>query len=99
MPENWDNLSPARWQQTQPSHAYWERKVQQARQIPPAGLLLGSNLANSLPVFLTPTLLATHLQILGPTGVGKTFLMEAIIKSLIIQGFSVTVIDPNADLY
>src|SRR5260370_29745310 len=99
MPENWDSLSLARWQQSQPPADHWDRKLQQARLVPPAGLLLGSNLATSQPVFLTPALLATHLQILGSTGVGKTFLMEALIKSLIMQGFSVTVIDPNADLY
>jgi hypothetical protein len=98
MPENWDSPSIARWQQPPPPD-HWERRLQRARSIPPAGLLLGSNLATSQPVFLTPALLATHLQILGSTGVGKTFLMEALIKSLIMQGFSVTVIDPNADLY
>ncbi len=99
MSENWDNLSAARWQQSPPSKDHWETRLQQARHIPPAGLLLGTNLANSLPVFLTPKLLSTHLHILGSTGVGKSFLMEAIIKSLILQGCGVVLIDPHGDLY
>jgi hypothetical protein len=98
MPDNWDNLSAARWQQP-PPQAYWDTKLRQARHVPPAGLMLGSNLANSLPVFLTPKLLSTHLHILGSTGVGKSFLIEAIIKSLILQGYGVVLIDPHGDLY
>ena len=99
MPENWDNLSASRWQQSPPPKDHWESRLQQARHIPPAGLLLGTNLSNSLPVFLTPKLLSTHLHILGSTGVGKSFLMEAIIKSLILQGCGVVLIDPHGDLY
>src|ERR1700693_4099410 len=99
MPERWDSQSPARWQQSSPPQDHWESRLQQARHIPPAGLFLGTNLANSLPVFLTPKLLSTHLHILGSTGVGKSFLMEAIIKSLILQGCGVVLIDPHGDLY
>src|ERR1700722_8278519 len=99
MAQNWDNLSASRWQQSLPSETHWDTKLRQARRVPPAGLLLGTNLANSLPVFLTPKLLSTHLHILGSTGVGKSFLMEAIIKSLILQGAGVVLIDPHGDLY
>jgi hypothetical protein len=99
MAENWDNLSPSRWQQSPPSQDHWDRKLQQARHVPPAGLLLGTNLSTSLPVFLTPKLLSTHAQILGSTGVGKSFLIEAMIKSLILQGYGVVLIDPHGDLY
>src|SRR5689334_12861395 len=99
MSKNWDSRSVARWQQALPSQDYWNRKLQQARNVPPAGLLLGNNLANSLPVFLTPKLLSTHLHILGSTGVGKSFFLEAIIKSLILQGRGVVLIDPHGDLY
>lgn len=98
MAENWDSLAPARWQ-SPPSQDHWGKRLQQARHIPPAGLLLGTDLASSLPVFLTPKLLSTHLHILGSTGVGKSFLMEAIIKSLILQGCGVVLIDPHGDLY
>src|ERR1035441_10464763 len=100
MAYRWDETMPvATWQHPQIPQDHWEKKLQQARHVPPAGLLLGKNLANSLPVFLTPTLLATHCQIVGSTGVGKTFLMEALIKNLIMQGFGVTVVDPNGDLH
>jgi len=98
MAENWDSLTRARWQQP-PPQAHWEKRLQQARNIPPAGLLLGNNLTNSLPVFLTPKLLGTHLEVIGATGTGKSFAMEAILKSLILQGFGVTVLDPHGDLY
>ena len=99
MPENWDNLSPARWQQSPPTLTHWEKRLAEARHIPPAGLLLGDELASSMPVFLTPKLLSTHLQCLGATGVGKSFILEAILKSLILQGHGVVLIDPHGDLY
>src|SRR5438270_8873789 len=99
MSESWEDLSPSRWQQTPSSPEHWERKLRQARRVPPAGLLLGTDLSTSLPVFLTPKLLATHAQILGSTGVGKSFLIEAMIKSLILQGYGVVLIDPHGDLY
>ncbi len=41
MAENWDNLS-APLGQPQPLQDHWERKLQHARQVPPAGLLLGT---------------------------------------------------------
>ena len=99
MSEHWDNLPTPRWKQPQPAQDHWNRKLQKARTIPSAGLLLGTDLANSLPVFLTPKLLSTHVQVLGSTGVGKSFLMEAILKSLILQGHGVVLIDPHGDLY
>ena len=99
MTGNWDNLTPSRWQQSLPGKKHWERKLQQARHVPPAGLLLGTNVSTSLPVFLTPQLLSTHCQIVGSTGVGKSFLMEAMMKSLILQGYGVVLIDPHGDLY
>lgn len=99
MSEHWGDLSAARWQQPSSTPDHWEQRVLRARHIPPAGLLLGDNLSNSLPVFLTPTLLSTHLHILGSTGVGKSFLIEAILKSLILQGYGVVLIDPHGDLY
>jgi hypothetical protein len=48
MPENWENLSVAPWEQPQPLQDYWERKLQHARQVPPAGLLLGNNLGKNI---------------------------------------------------
>src|ERR1700674_3516459 len=99
MADNWDSLFPAPWQQSPPSQGHWESRLQQARNIPPAGLLLGKNLSNSLPVFLTPKLLGTHLELIGATGTGKSFAMEAILKSLILQDAGITLLDPHGDLY
>jgi hypothetical protein len=86
-----------------PSHtnpqAYWERKLRQARQTPPSGLLVGTTLNASLPVFLTPELLRTSMQVIGSTGVGKSYMLEALIKSLILQGHGVTLLDPHGNLY
>lgn len=98
MSQNWQSLPPTRWQQGQRAD-YWENKIERARVVPPAGLLLGNTLANLLPVFLTPKLLSTHLHVVGATGVGKSFLLEALIKSLILQGYGVAVLDPHGDLY
>jgi hypothetical protein len=99
MSTKWEELSPAPWQQRLPAGEHWDRKLAQARSIPPGGLLLGSNLTNSLPVFLTPNILSTHLEVIGATGTGKSFIMEAILKTLILLGFGVTVLDPHGDLY
>jgi hypothetical protein len=95
----WEQLPVARWQQPLSSADHWDRRLTQARVMPPAGLLLGHDISTSLPVFLTPRLLSTHLELIGATGVGKSFLMEALIKSLILQGYGVAVVDPHADLY
>src|SRR5207247_1298668 len=35
----------------------------------------------------------------GATGVGKSFFLEGIIKSIIMQGHGVCLIDPHGDLY
>jgi len=98
MTGNWEHASLARWQAATPAE-YWNTKTIQARAVPPAGLLLGKDLANSLPVFLTSNLLSTHLHCIGSTGVGKSFMIEAILKSLILQGHGVVLIDPHGDLY
>jgi Helicase HerA, central domain len=100
MPFNWDAQLPApAWQQSATPQAYWEKKLERARATPPAGLFLGSSLSTSLPVFLTPEILRTHMHVLGSTGVGKSFFLEAAIKSLILQGYGVALLDPHGDLY
>ena len=98
MTTTWEQTSPAPWE-TATSADYWSTKMQRARNVPPAGLLLGNDLANSLPVFLTPKQLSTHVHCVGSTGVGKSFMLEAILKSLILQGHGVVLIDPHGDLY
>ena len=100
MASHWDSPTPTpAWQQIDDAAPYWSKKVERRRMTPDAGLLLGSDLASSLPVFLTPKILRTHMHVLGSTGVGKSFFLEAAIKSLILQGYGVALLDPHGDLY
>ena len=100
MAFHWDSpLSTPAWEQTGDAAPYWERKVDRSRIAPASGLLLGSDLASSLPMFLTPEILRTHMHVLGSTGVGKSFFLEAAIKGLILQGYGVALLDPHGDLY
>ena len=100
MSIHWDSEFPApAWKPPADPAPYWESKVERSRITPSAGLLLGSDLASCLPVFLTPEILRTHMHVLGSTGVGKSFFLEAAIKSLILQGFGVALLDPHGDLY
>jgi hypothetical protein len=100
MASHWDSpLTTPVWKQPVDVEPYWSKKVERSRMTPTAGLLLGSDLASSLPVFLTPEILRTHMHVLGSTGVGKSFFLEAAIKSLILQGYGVALLDPHGDLY
>jgi hypothetical protein len=96
--KSWEHSTAAPWQAATPED-YWSNRTERARLVPPAGLLLGCDIATSLPVYLTPKFLSTHLQCLGSTGVGKSFMLEAILKSLVMQGYGVVLIDPHGDLY
>lgn len=100
MALHWDSPFPTpAWQQSGDADRYWGKKLERSRMTPAAGLLLGADLASSLPVFLTPEILRTHMHVLGSTGVGKSFFLEAAIKSLILQGYGVALLDPHGDLY
>ena len=100
MSFHWDQTPPPpAWTPSDDRQTFWQKKLERARATPGAGLLLGSNLTSSLPVFITPEILRTHMHVLGSTGVGKSFFLEALIKSLILQGYGVAVIDPHGDLY
>lgn len=94
----WEN-SPdqAAWQQERP--APWERGGQSLGQTLKDRLLVGHELANNLPVTLKPAQLATHMHVLGASGVGKSFFLEGLIKTLILQGQGLCLIDPHGDLY
>src|SRR5580693_7883182 len=100
MMTNWHSpLAAPAWEKIADAESYWQKKVERSRMTPNAGLLLGSDLASFLPVFLTPEILRTHMHVLGSTGVGKSFFLEAAIKSLILQGYGVALLDPHGDLY
>src|SRR5215213_86740 len=95
----WDEpLAVARWDYpTDPER--FEKKRLAIRDAPAFGIQVGRNLTNNLPVHITPKQLSTHMQVLGSTGLGKSYFIEGIIKSLILQGHGVCVIDPHGDLY
>ncbi len=97
---HWDEpLPPAKWEDLEDAGVYWEKKIRQARDSSSSGIKLGRSLSTKLPVFITPNLISTHMQVVGSTGVGKSFFLEGIIKNLILQGHGVCVIDPHGDLY
>ena len=97
MAYRWDEQLPLpSWHKSDDAQTYWRKKLERARATLPTGLLLGSDLASSLPVFLTPEILRTHMHVLGSTGVGKSFFLEATIKSLILQGYPITLLDRMA---
>ena len=43
--------------------------------------------------------LFTHMEVIGSTGVGNSFLIEGILKCLILLGHGICVLDPTGDLY
>lgn len=75
----------------------WDRTKQDL--VPAGHLLLGRSLATNQSVFLKTEQLSTHLHVLGASGVGKSFFLEGLIKSLILQGHGLCLIDPHGDLY
>lgn len=96
----WDtDLPSAPWQVMPTPQDYWSRTLEHARLTPATGFLLGNNPDSTLPVFLSPDQLRTHMQVVGSTGVGKSYFIEGIIKSLIVKGHGVCLIDPHGDLY
>lgn len=100
MAIRWDEIPPeAPWLKLPTPEIHWQTNLERARLTPRAGLLLGANVASALPVYLTPDQLRTHMHVLGSTGVGKSFFIEGVIKSLILSGQGVCLIDPHGDLY
>jgi len=96
---NWDDPLPkAAWDEPQDPDRF-ERRRQQIRHTPADGIRLGTHLKTREPVFITPDQLKTHMHVLGGTGVGKSYFLEGLIKTLILHGQGVCLIDPHGDLY
>lgn len=67
---------------------------------PSDGITIGENLTTGLDVQISPKEhLSTHMHIVGSTGVGKSFFLENIIKSLINAKQGVCLITPHDELY
>lgn len=62
-------------------------------------MLMGINVLNGAPVFLSEEDRAMHMHIPGTTGAGKSKLMEHMIRCDIDAGRGLILIDPHGDLY
>jgi hypothetical protein len=99
---HWDDEQPefSEWQKDVDLDEHWRRKLRQARQTPaPGALRLGTNLATGDKLYIDPKQLSTHMQVIGATGLGKTFFLEGLIKQLAVEGHGLAVLDPHGDLY
>jgi hypothetical protein len=68
--------------------------------LPRAGRILGvSNFAGvERPVAITPSASTRGLYVLGPTGTGKTSLIQNLVRDDLVQGRGLAVIETNGDL-
>lgn len=62
------------------------------------GIRLGTR-AEGKPVFLPDGVRATHLQVIGASGTGKTKFLENLIREDILAGNGLCLIDPTGNLY
>ncbi|MBM3303108.1 MAG: DUF87 domain-containing protein, partial [Deltaproteobacteria bacterium] len=62
-------------------------------------MLIGTNVLNDQPVYLSDKDRSTHTHIIGTSGAGKSKLMEHMIRSDIDRGNGLCLIDPHGDLY
>jgi len=100
-------MSTTRWDEPQcePEWAkasdpdWFEKMRQHYLETSASGIRLGRSLQTRRPVFISPSKLSTHMQVVGSTGLGKSYLLEGIVKNLILKGHGVCVIDPHGDLY
>src|SRR5579871_2364710 len=63
------------------------------------GVFLGTEITTRRPVAIVAEELSTHMQVVGATGVGKSFFLEGIIKRLIEQGHGLCLMTPHEDIY
>ena len=107
MPDwcDWEHPPLSSWEDEVPDdpEAYWDEVVEQSRReyfssSEPGSIFLGTT-AQGREIYLPKDALRTHMHVLGATGVGKSFFLEGMIKSLILDGEGVCLIDPHGDLY
>lgn len=102
----WDdpNRPKSTWQlrAAEDPKEHWRRKREERYQeeaLPAGGIFLGKNVNTDKRVHLPIDALKTHMHVVGATNVGKSYFLEGIIKSLILEGRGVCLIDPHGDLY
>lgn len=97
---NWDDpLPPAAWEHPENTDDRWEQKLIESRSRDNNGILIGKSAVTELSLHISPAVLSTHMQIVGASGVGKSFFLEGLLKQLILQGHGLCLIDPHGDLY
>jgi len=99
MPKNFNDPLPLALWDAPPDPDRFERLRKRQQDVPVGGIRLANNVSSGDPVYLRLKQLTTHMHVLGSTGVGKSFFLEAMIKQLIHAGQGVCLIDPNGDLY
>ena len=110
MTWRWDdpNRPKSEWEKLaeEDPQQHWKRRIEDARRSQEQGhepaskrIFLGKNTSTGEDVHLPLDMLKTHMHVLGATGVGKSFFLEGVIKSLILEGEGVCLIDPHGDLY
>jgi len=62
-------------------------------------ILIGNNALINRRTYLSLEQLSIHMHIVGSSGVGKSKLLEYLVRSLIDLKVGVCVIDPHGDLY
>ena len=62
-------------------------------------ILIGNNALINRRTYLSLEQLSIHMHLVGSSGMGKTFLLEHLVKTLIDLKAGVCVIDPHGDLY
>ena len=51
------------------------------------------------PLFLSEKVRATHMQVIGASGTGKTKFLEHLIRQDILNGRGLCLLDPTGNLY
>ena len=97
-PDDWKNLINAPWKKLAGRDPM---KAWQARPLPRDNrdIFLGTNITTGTDLRVSAKVLATHMHVVGATGVGKSFFLEGVIKRLIEQGHGVCLMTPHADIY
>jgi hypothetical protein len=65
----------------------------------PQGVVAGLDTETKRPVLLSGKARKTHMEVLGASGLGKTYFLEHLIREDILEGRGVCLIDPTGNLY
>ena len=92
-------LSAEEWMPLEKPEDFWRRRQHSLASIPAGEVLLGRDRTSGELASVTPKELSTHMHVLGATGTGKSFFLEGMFESLILQGHGGCFIDPHGESY